>query len=305
MRSLDRRRLLTSGAAAAVLAASGVRAAASPKRGGVLRLGISDASPSDRWSMPRPQSVFLKVAGVGCAFETLTEVAPDKMLRGELADSWEPMDKGQSWVFGLRRGVRFHDGRILSANDVVASLQRHQQMGDLGVHRHGLSHMDRIRAVDPLRVRVDLAFPDPDFPLRLADPHAIIHPKEGWKEALVRGIGTGLYRLERFEAGTRFSALRVEDHWKGESVGWFDRVTAKVFGSQADRLAALLANDVDVIDSPGTKAISFFARSAKFGQFAAQSDGAGAAIDRLGHRSDVGDRHPFDDARIAQRWWFA
>ena len=59
MTLLDRRRLLTSGAAAAVFAASGLSASALPKRGGLLRAALSGASRSDGWDARRHTGLFM------------------------------------------------------------------------------------------------------------------------------------------------------------------------------------------------------------------------------------------------------
>lgn len=304
MKSLDRRRLLTSGAAAAVLAASGVGAVAAPNRGGALRLGVSGGDARDRWTAPRPFGTFMQVAGVGCAFETLTELAPDGMLRGELATSWEPLDGGRSWVFELRRGARFHDGRPMGSDDVVLSFRRHLKLaGSSPAVR--LPNVTQIRKSGAAHVRFDLSSRDVDFPLRLADPHLIVHPAEGWRDALARGVGTGLYRLERFEAGSGFTAERVTDHWKGASGGWFDRVAAMSLPDRANRIAALITGRVDAIDDPGENAVDMLKSSGWLLPNSGASGGSWAASARLAHGTDVGSAFTLDNGRIAERWWFA
>ncbi|MEM6342089.1 MAG: peptide ABC transporter substrate-binding protein, partial [Pseudomonadota bacterium] len=85
MKRLDRRALFASGAAAAVLAATGISAA--PKRGGRLRAALSGAARTDSWADPA-SGLFMRVAGQGILFDTLTEIAADGTLRSELARSW-------------------------------------------------------------------------------------------------------------------------------------------------------------------------------------------------------------------------
>lgn len=305
MNALDRRRLLTSGAAAAVLAVSGLGASASPARGGVLRLGLSGADPRDRWHGAREFGTFMRLAGVGCAFETLTEIAPDGTLRGELATGWEPLDRGRSWIVTLRPGVRFHDGEPFGAADAVASLRRHLQRRSATAASGLLSGVVRIRKIETGRLRIDLSAADADLPLKLADPHLIMHPARAADRALARGTGTGLYRLDRFEAGSGFAASRVEDHWKADRAGWFDRILGKAIGSESLRIEALLRGDVDLIDLTPSVARSL-AADARVAVF----DGAGesactVASRRLAQGASIGRWAPMDDGRAPQRWWFA
>ena len=109
MSRLDRRALFASGAAAALLAASGLSAETLPRRGGRLRIAAADGQG---------------VAAVarGAVFETLTEVAPDGLLRGELATGWHGSADARHWRVDLREGAVFHDGRPLTADDVLATL---------------------------------------------------------------------------------------------------------------------------------------------------------------------------------------
>ncbi len=304
MRALDRRLLLTSGAAAAVMAASGIGAHAAPVRGGKLRLGLSGGGSGDRWATSTPYGTFMQVAGVGCAFETLTEVAPDGMLRGELATFWEPLDGGKSWEFVLRKDVLFHDEQPLAVDDVIASLRRHLRSGVRTPASHMLGNVESIRKLGSGRFRIDLGSPDPGFPMKLSDPHLIIHPGVNAEAALARGTGTGLYRFRMFEAGSGFDAVRVEDHWKGGDLGWFDRVQGYLIPSKQDRISALIAGRVDAIDDPGEAARSLIGDGPRFA-IRPKAGRNGIAITRtLTHGSHIGTSAPFDDGRIAQRWWF-
>ena len=58
----------------------------------------------------------------------LTEIGPDGQLVPELAESWEGGESGKIWHFKLRSGVEFHNGKMLDANDVVATIS--SQIGE-------------------------------------------------------------------------------------------------------------------------------------------------------------------------------
>ena len=299
MKALDRRRLLTSGAAAAVLAASGIGAAAEPKRGGVLRLGLSGGDKTDRFVGPRKFGAFMTMAGVGCAFETLTEVSPDGVLRGELATAWEPMDHGAAWVITLRRDATFHDRRPLLADDVVFSLKRHA-----AIHSDVLPGVTAVRKLAPHRLRVDLSVPDVAFPLRLADPNIIVHPAQDWRDALARGAGTGLYRLDYFVAGHQFTARRVADHWKGPQSGLFDRIEGHAIETPEARLRALLRGDVDAIDlaEMGPALLAALPDTTLRHPPTTPAFAASPRLARAPSEENIAQRADF---RFTHRWWIA
>jgi peptide/nickel transport system substrate-binding protein len=264
MNALNRRRLLTSGAAAAIFAASGLGATAAPARGGHLRLGLSGGTASDGFAAARPFGTFMKVAGAGLVFDTLTEIAADGTLRGELATSWESADGARVWVLGLRRGVVFHDGRPFTSDDAVASLRRHTRPGARTPAAPLLADVTEIRRLSAHSLKISLAAPNVDFPFLLSDPHLVMHPARDWRAALGGGIGTGLYRLETFEPGRRLLAARVPGHWKDGEAGWFDSVELLSLPARKARIEALATGRVDLIDDPDPDALATLDRMARF-----------------------------------------
>ncbi|MBP1805186.1 ABC transporter substrate-binding protein [Rubellimicrobium aerolatum] len=229
---MSRRGLLGAGVLAGVLAASGVPLQART-RGGALRLGLAGSLPGRDWT--RAPAVLAQ----GAVYETLTEIGPTGDLRGELAEAWEAAPGARVWHIALRPEARFHDGRPLGAEDVLASLARHRD----GV----LSGVEEIAPQGPLALRITLAEGDPDFPLRLADPRLVIGP-----EGRLDGTGSGLYRLAATSPDRlrpdRLRLDRVAAHPRDGRAGWFDAIEARSLPDPAQRLDALLAGEVDVVD---------------------------------------------------------
>ncbi|MCG8453484.1 MAG: hypothetical protein MI717_09935, partial [Spirochaetales bacterium] len=89
MPRISRRGLLQTGAAAAVLSATGMPLRAQAKRGGKLTAGLSGANTSDSWDGRTHSDLFMIASAHGTVFDALTEVAADGSLKGELAESWE------------------------------------------------------------------------------------------------------------------------------------------------------------------------------------------------------------------------
>ena len=166
MSLLDRRRLLTSGAAAAVFAASGVPGLALPKCGGLLRAGLSGGSPTDTWDGRTPSRLVYDCSPPrGAVFDTLTEVAPDGSLRGELATRWQAGADARVWTLDLRRDVVFHNGKLFSAEDVIASLRLHLDPKVASPARALVAMITEMRATKLHQVRFKLARGQCGFPL--------------------------------------------------------------------------------------------------------------------------------------------
>lgn len=243
LQSISRRGLISAAVLAGVLTASGVPVAAR-QRGGVLRLGLSGSA--DGWDMRKAHGTFMRVAGQGAVYETLTEITASNELVGELATNWEPSDGARVWTIDLRAGVTFHDGRELRAADVLASLARHREGSPATPI---LERITTMRATGPLQLRFTLTAPDANFPLALADPHLIIGP-----EGRFDGTGTGLYRVAEFSPGERLRLVRVDAHWRDGRAGWFDAVVLRAMPEATMRNAALIAGHVDAVDHPGAGA---------------------------------------------------
>jgi ABC-type transport system substrate-binding protein len=147
---IDRRALFTSGAAAALLAATGVSAA--PSRGGRLRAALS-AEMFDR-------------AMASTIHENLTEIAADGTLRGALATDWTSEQDGRIWRFALRTGVRFHDGMAFDASQVRLPFE--------------------LRVLDAHRIEVVLDAANPNLPYVLAHPGFDLKSDSGYGTGLYR-----------------------------------------------------------------------------------------------------------------------
>ena len=280
MTRIDRRALFSSGAAAALLAASGVSLAAAPQPGGRLRLAV----PRDDDSLAR------LVRGAG--FDTLTEIAPNGVLQGELATAWAADADARVWQIQLRKGVTFHDGRPLRGQDVVASLRAHDVSGRLGIAA--------VEAVGPLRLRLELRRGNPDLPIHLAEPGLVICADGRVDLPLAQAIGTGCYRTERLQDDRRYLGKKVADHYKAGRAGWADSVEVVVIPDAAVRAEALRDGFVDVAVLPQPDSLLehkdlIFHPSA--------SDMVLAAHGKVGVPPVIGSFGPLDDGRLAERWW--
>ena len=128
------------GAASLVGPLGATRAAAQPKPGGTLRLGLAHGSTTDTLDPGILEQVFTQVHAQ-CRNCQLTEIAADGELIGEVAESWEATPDAKQWTFKIREGVTFHSGKTLTADDVIASLDYHRgeestSVGEADRRRH-------------------------------------------------------------------------------------------------------------------------------------------------------------------------
>jgi len=98
---------------------------ATPKKGGRLRLGVAGGSTTDSLDPALFEDAFMQ--GLGWQLRNcLVEIDADGKPIPELAESWNSTPDAAKWIFKLRRGVEFHNGKALDAEDVVFSINHHR-----------------------------------------------------------------------------------------------------------------------------------------------------------------------------------
>ena len=247
MTNISRRGLLRTGAAAGVLAASGLPLRAQA-RGGKLTAGLSGANTSDSWDSRTHSDLFMIASAQGAVFDSLTEVKADGSLTGELAESWEASSDAKTWTFNLRQGVTFHNGKPFGADDVIASLQMHLGEESKSAAKPIVENIVEMTKMTDHQVQLTLAAGNADLPYLLSDYHILMYPAGQIEEAIANGIGTGLYQVQSFDPGVRMVATRYADHYKGDSAGYFDEIEYIAINDNTARMNALMTGQVDAIN---------------------------------------------------------
>jgi peptide/nickel transport system substrate-binding protein len=184
-------------------------------------------------------------------FDRLVEQDATARIQPALAESWRAVSE-TAWEFKLRSGVKWHDGRDFTADDVAFSIARAPNVpnspGGFGGFVRAIT---RVEVVDPLTIRFHTAQAHPLLPTELASIQIISrHAGEGAAtEDYNSGraaIGTGPYRLVSYRPGDRTEFARNEGYWKG--VEPWGRVSYRFVANDAARTAGILAGDLDVID---------------------------------------------------------
>ena len=105
-----------------------------------------------------------------------------------------------------------------------------------------------MKKVSDSQVQFTLAAGNADFPYLMSDYHICMYPAGQIEEAIANGIGTGLYSVVSFEPGERMVAKRVDDHYKGDSAGFFDEIEYIAINDNNARMTALMTGQVDAIN---------------------------------------------------------
>jgi peptide/nickel transport system substrate-binding protein len=186
-------------------------------------------------------------------FDRLTERTASGQLVPGLAESWEATGESQ-WKFKLRAGVKWHDGKPLTADDVVFTVGRAADVPNSpGGFGGFIRAIDKVEAEDELTVVISTKGAAPSLPGDLANI-AIVSRHAGEDATTAdynsgkAAIGTGAFRFTAFKQGDQVTLERNPDWW-GHKVAW-DHVSYRMIPNAGGRTAALLAGDVDMIDTP-------------------------------------------------------
>lgn len=199
-------------------------------------------------------------------FDGLMDYTPGTTdLRPGLAESYEISDDGMTFTFKLRSGVKFHNGREMTAEDVKYSLDRVTNpktqspgagffgsiKGYDAVSAGTTETLEGVTVVDPLTVKIELSRPDATFLHVMGLNFASIVPKEAVDEAGAdfgkKPVGTGAFKLAEWTLGQRLVFARNPDFWRA-GLPYLDQV---VFEVGQEPIVALLRLQKGEVDVPG------------------------------------------------------
>ncbi|UWR59428.1 ABC transporter substrate-binding protein [Phaeobacter inhibens] len=216
--------------------------AAGPVKGGTLKLGSIGGGSTDSLdpAVAASQVPYHNLYQFG---ETLVNVTPEGGIENRVAESVEASADAKTWTFKIRKGVEFHNGKSVTAEDVMRTMERHSnddsQSGALGIMR-GIESMK----TDGDNFIVELTTPNADLPYLMADYHLMIQPDGGFDNPAA-GIGSGAYMLEADEPGVRHMWKKNPNYWD-DTRGHVDEVEIVVINDATARMAALQSGQVHI-----------------------------------------------------------
>jgi peptide/nickel transport system substrate-binding protein len=263
VRRLSRREFVQQAIAAGitVAAAEGLftaMARAEPKKGGRFRMAVGSGSTSDTLDPGSIPDTFNQVVAWGALRSSLTDVTPEGQIVPDLAESFESSPDAKQWVFKLRKGVEFHNGKSVDADDVVASFQYHLGADSKSAAKPLLADLAAVKADGKDTVVFTLANGNADFPFVTYDFHIPIMPAADGKVDWQSGIGTGPYVKATYEPGVKFEGKRFANY-HGQT--WFDEIEVLAIVDVAARMNALITGEVDFADRADLKTLPMLQRN--------------------------------------------
>lgn len=267
-------------------------AGATPKRGGILEISVTDTNNADRLNPIVPINTN-DILSQSMVFDSLTRTDLNFKASPGLAESWEANADGTVWEFRLREGVEFHDGKSFTADDVVWTLREAFDPEGEGA---GLAIFDQyvkpsgVTAKSPTLVQIELVKPNFFLPALLGGFYTNI-AQENTKD-FSKPAGTGPFKVKSFRPGSLFEGERNPNYWES-GIPYLDGVRLVAVPEQAAKVQSVTDGSAHVGDSMEYK-------------FLSQVEGSGSAevLSAPGGSFPVivfqGDKAPFDDPKVVQ-----
>jgi peptide/nickel transport system substrate-binding protein len=228
----------------AMLAPSANAATARIKRGGVLRVAVNSGGPNETQDAHRG-GFTADTARQYQLYDRLVNRDSKFQLVNELADSFTPNKTGNVWTVRVKKGVKFHNGRTLTADDVIFTIQRILNPETKAIRAGSLSGIDatKLKKVDAYTVSITLKSANTTFDALFADYAMGIVPV-GYNPT--SPVGTGPFKFKSFTPGVKSVYTANKSYWRtGEP--YVDSVEIVSIPDETARVNALISGQVDCI----------------------------------------------------------
>ncbi|MGZ5042354.1 MAG: ABC transporter substrate-binding protein [Usitatibacter sp.] len=290
----------------------------------LLALSLAAPAKTLRWSSqgdastvdPHAQNESVTNEIATLVYETLVGYDRKVELTPLLATSWKNTSP-TTWVFNLRRGVKFQDGSPFTADDVVFSFERAKLSGS--TFKLYSNQAGTARRIDDYTVEFRTEAPNPILPItvtnvfimskRWCEKNGVTRPQDFVNKEETYGsrnaMGTGSYRLVSYEAGIR-TRLEKNPHWWGIGAGLFDGnvdvIEYRPIVNAATRMAALRSGEIDFVQDPSVQDVPALKRDPSLkvyegSEFRVVFIGLDQAHERLVDSPYPG-KNPFKDRRV-------
>jgi peptide/nickel transport system substrate-binding protein len=295
----SRRNLLKTGVAGAVtigaggiLAACGSSSSSSsssgePRRGGVLKLGLTGGSSTDSIDPILPLTLpdYARIAQL---YDPLADYGPDAQIQLRLAEEITPNADATEWTIRVKKGVHFHNGKELTADDVLFTLQRIVKMEGEGLY--GIKTLDLNAAKKPDKYTLQIPSSRPFSILDgvLAGFYFNIVPVDYDPK---NPVGTGPFKYKSFTPGQQSTFVRWENYWQ-QPFPYADQIVITDYPDATSQSNAIQSGEVDLVNNLTADQIAVLQTSGKK-TLISPSGGWTPFVMRT-------DQAPWNDARVRQ-----
>jgi peptide/nickel transport system substrate-binding protein len=240
--------LAACGSSGSSSAPSGGSTTAAGKPGAVIKAGIVTPTAAINPVTVADQGGLDMLAQTG---EYLCLSTQTLTLQPVLATSWSPNTKADVWTFKIRRGVKFHNGQALTADDVVYTYQLHTNpKGNANALSAfgGVLTPSGVKKVDDFTVEFHLSAPNGNFPyLTSSDNYNMIIIPKGYDPAKWEStfLGTGPFKLGSYTPKSGATFTRNESYWGKKALPSSTQFT--FYDTQNPSILALTGGTIDVV----------------------------------------------------------
>jgi peptide/nickel transport system substrate-binding protein len=261
------------------------------KVGGTLRVGATGGGAKDSIDAHRP-TVDTDIMRCWNLYESLAVRTPDfTRLEMLLAESIEPGKTPKEWTVRLKQGVTFHNGKPVTADDVIFSIRRILDPKDPKVGAASIGYIDQkqLKKLDDRTVRITLQFPNSGFPDDIGQYFNAIVPADYDPS---NPVGTGPFKYVSFTAGQQSEFAKFADYWE-DGKPYVDKLIIIDFPDDTARVNALLGGQVDAIDNLPAAQIGSVKSNQNLRVLSSETGAWQPFTMRV-------DQAPFDDVRVRQ-----
>ena len=223
-----------------------------PRYGGTLRAGMqTDPVGLD----PHLTTATATRNMMENVYDTLVMVSSEGRYVPGLAESWETSADGLTWTFQIRRGVKFHNSRAMTAEDAAYSINRIRDPATKSPRAGDFAEVDSISASGPNALIVKLKRPFSPLLAKLSFSTNVIVPREVVQrdgDMNTSPTGTGPFRFVGYTPQQRLTIVRNGDFWGFDETGrrlpYLDRIEFVFFPDAVARATALRTGSVDFIE---------------------------------------------------------
>jgi peptide/nickel transport system substrate-binding protein len=232
--------------------------ASTPQSGGTLRLSMN----VDIKSLDPHQIGWQNHEVLRQIYEGILAVDDGFGIIPGLAHKWDVSADGLVYTFHMRKGVKFHNGKEMTADDVKATLDRLT----VSSIKSKFETIAKTEATGPYQVTVTLSKPTATFLINLASPHTVgVMPKEEIErqgDNIQHPVGTGPFAFVEWVPDRHVKLKRFAGYWGGEGeatgtggkkTAYVDEVIFRPMTERAVRVSALEAGDIDLVAIPSAE----------------------------------------------------
>jgi len=258
--------------------------------GGSLRIGVQGGGADDSIDAHIPATIP-DISRVFQLYEPLADRDINSDFELVLAESIEPEKGAKAWTIRLKPDITFHNGKPVTADDVLFSLARIIDPKDpkTGAASIGYIDLDRSRKLDKRTVRLQLKFANVGFPDDLGQYFNSIVPTDYDSK---KPVGTGPFMFDSFTAGQRSVFKKFPEYWR-DGLPRVDEVTIIDFPEDTPRVNALLSGQVDAITNLPSGQIAQVKSNDQFKVLISETGGWQPFTMRV-------DQAPFKDVKVRQ-----